>query len=135
MVAEAARALGTFLRGKARYRKSDLRLLIQQAGADALELNVYFLGSDPDESGVSIEERTIKMVKAVREAVRIPVAVKLSPYYTSLAQFTGQLDDAGADIEWLLKTRSGYPEPRVEAARSFLARGEASPASQTWRSA
>ena len=75
----------------------DYAKLIEQAGADALELNVYYLGSDPDESGVSIEERTVKMVKAVREAVRIPVAVKLSPYYTSLAQFAGQLDGAGAD--------------------------------------
>ncbi|MCG6922813.1 MAG: dihydroorotate dehydrogenase-like protein [Acidobacteria bacterium] len=75
----------------------DYAKLIEQAGADALELNVYFLGSDPDESGASIEERTVKMVKAVRGAVRIPVAVKLSPYYTSLAQFTAQLDGAGAD--------------------------------------
>jgi len=75
----------------------DYAKLIEQAGADALELNVYFLGSDPEESGVSIEERTIKMVGAVREAVRIPVAVKLSPYYTSLAQFASQLDGAGAD--------------------------------------
>jgi dihydroorotate dehydrogenase (fumarate) len=75
----------------------DYAKLIEQAGADALELNVYFLGSDPDETGASIEERTVNMVKAVREAVRIPVAVKLSPYYTSLAQFTTQLDAAGAD--------------------------------------
>jgi dihydroorotate dehydrogenase (fumarate) len=75
----------------------DYAKLIEQAGADALELNVYFLGSDADESAVSIEERTVKMVKAVREAVRIPVAVKLSPYYTSLAQFSAQLDTAGAD--------------------------------------
>jgi dihydroorotate dehydrogenase (fumarate) len=75
----------------------DYAKLIEQAGADALELNVYYLGSDPDESGVSIEERTVKMVKAVREGVRIPVAVKLSPYYTSLAQFASQLDGAGAD--------------------------------------
>jgi dihydroorotate dehydrogenase (fumarate) len=75
----------------------DYAKLIEQAGADALELNVYFLGSDPDESAASIEERTVRMVKAVREAIRIPVAVKLSPYYTSLAQFTTQLDGAGAD--------------------------------------
>jgi dihydroorotate dehydrogenase (fumarate) len=75
----------------------DYAKLIEQAGADALELNVYYLGSDADETGVSIEERTVRMVKAVREAVRIPVAVKLSPYYTSLAQFASQLDGAGAD--------------------------------------
>ena len=71
--------------------------LIEQAGADALELNVYFLGSDPEERGVSIEERTVKMVTAVRGAVRIPVAVKLSPYYTSLAHFAAQLDATGMD--------------------------------------
>ena len=75
----------------------DYARLIEQAGADALELNVYFLGSDRDEAGTSIEERTIRMVEAVRGAVRIPVAVKLSPYYTSLAHFTRRLDEAGAD--------------------------------------
>ena len=75
----------------------DYARLIEQAGADALELNVYFLGSDPAESGAAIEERTVEMVKAVRGAVRIPVAVKLSPFYTSLAHFAGQLDEAGAD--------------------------------------
>jgi dihydroorotate dehydrogenase (fumarate) len=75
----------------------DYAKLIEQAGADALELNVYFLGSDADETGTSIEERTVDMVRAVREAVRIPVAVKLSPYYTSLAHFTVRLDEAGAD--------------------------------------
>ncbi len=91
----------------------DYAKLIEQAGADALELNVYFLGSDPDESAVSIEERTVKMVKAVREAVRIPVAVKLSPYYTSLAQFAGQLDEAGAD-GLILFNRFYQPDIDVE---------------------
>jgi dihydroorotate dehydrogenase (fumarate) len=71
--------------------------LIEQAGADALELNVYYLGSSPDESSASVEERTIQMVQAVHKAVRIPVAVKLSPYYTSLAHFAKRLDEAGAD--------------------------------------
>lgn len=71
--------------------------LIEQAGADALELNVYFLGSDAEEASASIEDRTIGMVESVRAAVRIPVAVKLSPYYTSLAHFTQRLDGAGAD--------------------------------------
>jgi dihydroorotate dehydrogenase (fumarate) len=71
--------------------------LIEQAGADALELNVYYLGGDPEELGASIEARTVRVVKAVRSGVRIPVAVKLSPYYTSLAHFSKQLDEAGAD--------------------------------------
>ena len=91
----------------------DYARLIEQAGADALELNVYFLGSDRDEAGASIEERTIRMVEAVRGAVRIPVAVKLSPYYTSLAHFTRRLDEAGAD-GLVLFNRFYQPEIDVE---------------------
>jgi dihydroorotate dehydrogenase (fumarate) len=91
----------------------DYAKLIEQAGADALELNVYFLGSDPDETAMSIEERTVAMVKAVREAVRIPVSVKLSPYYTSLAQFATQLDAAGAD-GMILFNRFYQPDIDVE---------------------
>jgi len=75
----------------------DYAKLIEQAGADALELNVYFLGSDADEAGASIEERTIRMVEAVRQSVGVPVAVKLSPYYTSLAHFAQRLDQTGVD--------------------------------------
>ena len=71
--------------------------LIQDAGADALELNVFSLGSNPQESSAQLELRTVQMVQAVRKAVRIPVAVKLSPYYTSLAHFATKLDEAGAD--------------------------------------
>ena len=71
--------------------------LIQDAGADALELNVFSLGTNPQESGAQMELRTVQMVQAVRKAVRIPVAVKLSPYYTSLAHFATKLDEAGAD--------------------------------------
>ena len=71
--------------------------LIQEAGADALELNVFVLGSNPAESGAQMELRTVQMVQAVRKAVRIPVAVKLSPFYTSLAHFAAKLDEAGAD--------------------------------------
>jgi len=70
---------------------------IEQAGADALELNVFVLGSNPSESGAQMELRTVQMVQAVRKAVRIPVAVKLSPFYTSLAHFASKLDEAGAD--------------------------------------
>ena len=71
--------------------------LIEQAGADALELNVFMLGSNPLESGAQIELRTVQMVQAVRKAVRIPVAVKLSPYYTALGNLARRLDEAGAD--------------------------------------
>jgi len=75
----------------------DYAKLIEEAGADALELNVYYLGSQAEELGASIEARTVRIVKAVRAAVRIPVTVKLSPYYTSLAHVASQLDEAGAE--------------------------------------
>jgi dihydroorotate dehydrogenase (fumarate) len=66
--------------------------LMQDAGADALELNVYQLATDADESAQMIEDRTLEMVRAVRGAVTIPLAVKLSPFYTSLAHFARRLD-------------------------------------------
>jgi dihydroorotate dehydrogenase (fumarate) len=69
--------------------------LIEQAGADGLELNLYELGADPKESGAQIEERALRIVEAVKGAVSIPVAVKLSPFYTSLANFAWRLDDFG----------------------------------------
>jgi dihydroorotate dehydrogenase (fumarate) len=83
---------GTTLGGWLDYAKA-----MQQAGADALELNVYSLHSDPEEGGPTIEDRTIEMLKAVKAAVKIPVAIKLSPYYTSMANFARRLDAAGAD--------------------------------------
>jgi len=71
--------------------------LMEQAGANALELNVYQVATDLEEDARTLEDRSIQMVEAVRSAVRIPVAVKLSPFYTALAHFTRRLDDAGAD--------------------------------------
>jgi len=71
--------------------------LIEAAGADALELNLYRLAFDHYLSGQEIEREAVDVVKEVRRAVRIPLSVKLSPFYSSLAQFAGQLDRAGAD--------------------------------------
>jgi dihydroorotate dehydrogenase (fumarate) len=71
--------------------------LIEQAGADGLELNVYELGADPKETGDQIEKRMLGIVGAVKKAVSIPVAVKLSPFHTSLANFAWSLDDLGVD--------------------------------------
>lgn len=76
---------------------TDYAKLIQQAGADALELNVYTLATDPQETGDQIEKRTLEVVRAVTQAVSIPVSVKLSPYYSSLSNFAHQLDDLGVD--------------------------------------
>ena len=71
--------------------------LLHQAGADALELNVYTVATDPDEGGEKVERRTLDMVRSVREAVPIPLAVKLAPYYSSVASFARELVAAGAD--------------------------------------
>jgi dihydroorotate dehydrogenase (fumarate) len=70
---------------------------IQQAGADALELNVYFMATDPAESGETLERRTVDLVKAVKNTVKIPVAVKLSPFFSALPHFARSLEAAGAD--------------------------------------
>ncbi len=70
---------------------------IEQAGADALELNIFLLATDPDETGSEVEERTLRIVRSVKGAVSIPVAVKLSPYYSSMANLGVRLDEAGAD--------------------------------------
>jgi dihydroorotate dehydrogenase (fumarate) len=71
--------------------------LIEQAGADALELNLYAVASSPDDSSHDVEDRAIQMVCLVKESVRIPVAVKLSPFYTALGHFARRVDEAGAD--------------------------------------
>ena len=71
--------------------------LIEQAGADALELNLYYLATGAWETGEHVESRTLEAVKIVKQAVKIPVAVKLSPYFSSLAHFTKQIDEAGAN--------------------------------------
>lgn len=75
----------------------DYARVIQQAGADALELNVYQLATDPEQSGEAIEQRTIEMLRELKRHLRIPIAVKLSPFYTSLAHFVRRLDRSGAD--------------------------------------
>jgi dihydroorotate dehydrogenase (fumarate) len=71
--------------------------LLQAAGADALELNVYHLATDAEVSGAEVAKEAVEVVRAVKAAARIPVAVKLSPFYSALAHFARQLDDVGAD--------------------------------------
>ena len=71
--------------------------LLEQAGADALELNYYDMPSDPDETGVEVEKRALNMVRAVRNEVTLPLAVKLSPFFSSLPNFAKQLVAAGAN--------------------------------------
>ncbi|EKD35942.1 MAG: hypothetical protein ACD_75C01711G0002 [uncultured bacterium] len=71
--------------------------LIEQAGADALELNIYTLADDPLVSGAAVEERLLSVVRQVKQQVTIPVAVKISPFFSSLPNFCMQLAEAGAD--------------------------------------
>src|SRR5262249_26848546 len=83
---------GTTVVGWLRYAP-----LIEQAGADGLELNLYELALDPEETGAEVERRGLEVVRAVKELVRVPVAVKLSPFYSSIANYARRLDEAGAD--------------------------------------
>ncbi|MDL1926424.1 dihydroorotate dehydrogenase-like protein, partial [Anaerolineae bacterium AMX1] len=70
---------------------------IQDAGADALELNLYYIPTDPARSAADIESAQADLVAAVKASIRIPLAVKLSPYYASLPHFAKRLVEAGAD--------------------------------------
>jgi dihydroorotate dehydrogenase (fumarate) len=88
--------------------------MMQQAGADALELNVYYLATDPRESGAEVEGTTVEILRAVKRAVTIPVAVKLSPFFSSLSHLAHQLDEAGAD-GLILFNRFYQPDIDVEA--------------------
>src|SRR5512142_261405 len=88
--------------------------LIQDAGADALELNSYYLATNPAETGQQIERRALEIVRAVKKEVTIPVAVKLSPFFTSLSHFAQELDLVGAD-GLVLFNRFYQPDIDIEA--------------------
>ena len=70
---------------------------IEQAGADALELNVYYIATDPDMSGAQVEQMYADLVRDVRGSLKIPIAVKLGPYFSSMASVARRLDQAGAN--------------------------------------
>jgi dihydroorotate dehydrogenase (fumarate) len=71
--------------------------LLEQAGADGLELHIYHAASDMTTSAADVEGQAIDIVKEVKRSLRIPVAVKLAPLLTAFAHFAKSLDDAGAD--------------------------------------
>lgn len=70
---------------------------IQDAGADALELNVYFIAADPDETADAVEGRYVELVQAVRAEINIPLAVKIGPFFSSVGHMAHRLVAAGAD--------------------------------------
>ncbi len=87
---------------------------IEDAGADALELNIYFLPTSLEVEGREVEATYCDLVEAVKSTVRIPVAVKLGPYFTSMANMAFRLDRAGADA-LVLFNRFYQPDFDLEA--------------------
>ena len=71
--------------------------LIEEAGADALELNLYAIETDPDTNALAVEQRLLELVGAVRASIDIPLAVKVGPYFTAFAHTARELVAAGAD--------------------------------------
>jgi dihydroorotate dehydrogenase (fumarate) len=71
--------------------------LMEQAGADALELNIFDIATDPTTSADDLELRYCNIVRAIRKSVRVPISVKLGPYFASFANFATKLTEAGAD--------------------------------------
>jgi dihydroorotate dehydrogenase (fumarate) len=102
---------------------------IEQAGADALELNVYELPAELDVDSRQLEDRIVEMVRTVRARVRIPLAVKLLPFYTALVPFARRLSRAGVDglvlfnrfyqpdLDW---DRLDLPDPRTPSRSGEL---------------
>jgi dihydroorotate dehydrogenase (fumarate) len=71
--------------------------LIEEAGADALELNVYYIASNINDDSAKVEEIYIRDLRAIKSSIKIPVAIKLSPYFSSVGNMAKRLDEAGAD--------------------------------------
>jgi dihydroorotate dehydrogenase (fumarate) len=86
---------------------------IQQAGADALELNIYFIPTELDRTAAEIEQTYIDIVRAVKSVISIPVAVKLSPFFNNVANMAKRLDQAGANA-LVLFNRFYQPDINLE---------------------
>jgi dihydroorotate dehydrogenase (fumarate) len=70
---------------------------IEEAGADAIELNVYYIPTDPALAGTDVEERYLEVLRTVKATLKIPVAMKLNPFFSSMANMAHRLDAAGVD--------------------------------------
>lgn len=101
--------------------------LVEEAGADALELNLYRIATDPYNTATGIESQDLTIVREVRETIGIPLSVKLSPYYTTVAGFAREVVAAGAN-GLVLFNRFYQPDidvntrevvPRVELSKSW----------------
>ena len=100
---------------------------MQDAGAAAIELNTYYLPGDPRVPAADVEQRQIDVLRSVKEAVTVPVAVKLSPYFSSPGELALRLDEAGADA-LVLFNRFQAPDidPETLAVRPSVALSSAS---------
>jgi dihydroorotate dehydrogenase (fumarate) len=83
---------GATLGGWTKYARA-----MEDAGADVIECNIYFIPSDMDMPGYEVEQQYVDIVRAVRSSVRIPVAIKLSPFFSNMAHTAKWMVDAGAD--------------------------------------
>jgi len=105
---------------------------LERAGADAIELNFYFVATDPQEDGLSVEQRLLDVVAVVKESVSIPIAVKLSPFYSSLPNLVARIERIGADGVVLFNrfyqadidtgTRGADPHVRLSDSSDLLLR-------------
>jgi dihydroorotate dehydrogenase (fumarate) len=75
---------------------TDIARKFQEAGADAIELNVYFLAASVDDTSAEVENRYVELVESVTQQVSIPVAVKVAPYFSAMANMAARLSKAGA---------------------------------------
>jgi dihydroorotate dehydrogenase (fumarate) len=88
--------------------------LLEQAGASGIELNIYFITADLGSTGADVERRYLQILKSVRAAVSIPVAVKLSPYFGSVGNMVLKLEEAGADA---LVMFNRFYQPDIDLSR------------------
>ncbi|MGE5476737.1 MAG: dihydroorotate dehydrogenase-like protein [Bacteroidales bacterium] len=107
------------LNGTSRAGWIDYAKQMEHAGANAIELNVFFLPTDLSLNGAEVEARHVEILKAVKQAVSIPVAIKLSPYFSSPGAMVRTLDEAGAD-GFVLFNR--FYQPDIDLAELTLQR-------------
>jgi len=91
--------------------------LIEQAGAAALELNVYFIPTDIDLTGGDVEQTYLEVLRQVRQTVALPLAIKLGPYFSSIGQIAAQFASAGADALVLFNR---FYQPDIDLAQLRL---------------
>ena len=114
---------------------------MEEAGADALELNVYYIPADPSIDGRRVEDLYVEILQAVKSRVKIPVAMKLNPYFSSLAAMARRLDDEGANALVLfnrfyqpdidLENLEVFPNLLLSSAEGSANRCDSSPSSTT----